>query len=402
MKVGIISLVSAIHDQDSIMDQSRSLIEALEDSLEIKKIEVSQIDTVDLPVVFICTGGTESLFKKIYPQLEETGKPVTLLSTNYHNSLPASMEILYWLKRRGLTDSILLHGPVEDIVAKIKSRARIVGIKEALKKKKAGVIGQPSDWLIASDVDYQKVRERWGVTFEDIPLQKLLDSRDSFSMQDINLAMIDFADASFKKEISAADMQEAVRIFLALEKIVRESGLSAFTLRCFDLLSALKNTGCLALSRLNDQGIPSGCEGDIPSLFTMMVSQLLTGEPSFMANPSQVHPDGVMFAHCTVPTRMVASYGYKTHFESGLGVAIAGTFENSPVTVSKINGPGLDEIFAADGEIIASPSQENLCRTQIKIKFNDGNDYFLKNPLGNHHIITKGEHSAMLKALFDF
>lgn len=402
MKIGIISLVSDIHNRGVIMDELGKIRDRLSEFLEVKEIDISAVATVDLVAVLIGTGGTEHMFKAIFPQLKGSGKPVTLISTNYHNSLPASLEILYWLKQQGVENMVLLHGPVEGMVAEIKMRECLAEVDKKLKQLKIGMIGSSSDWLIASEVDKEGVMDKWGVSFVDIPVQELVNSRELFSLQEINQALIDFSNADYTRGISGSGMMEAVRVYLGLEKIVNEYGIGALTLRCFDLLDSIKNTGCLALSRLNDQGIPAGCEGDIPALFTMIIYYFLTGQPSFMANPAQIQADGIVFTHCTVPTRLVASYGYQPHFESGLGVAIAGSFVEGPVTVSKIGGKKLDRFFSQDGEITAALANSNLCRTQVKVKLYQGEDYFLKAPLGNHHIIVPGHYSKQFHRIMEY
>ena len=39
--------------------------------------------------------------------------------------------------------------------------------------EKLGVIGKPSDWLIASDVDYETAKKVFGVELIDIPIERV-------------------------------------------------------------------------------------------------------------------------------------------------------------------------------------------------------------------------------------
>jgi len=402
MKIGIISLVAEVHDPDNISHTSKPLINSLKDVFDINEISISEIHLVDFPIVFIRTGGTEHQFKKIFPHLINTGLPITLLSTNSHNSLPASLEILYWINKKGSKNTLLLHGSSDSIIDKIKMRSRHIEIAGTLKKMNIGVIGKPSDWLIASDIDYDKVRKKWGVTFTSIELAEVIANAGKFSPALVKETLLKFPSAQYIDGPGEQDLATAVRIYLALKKIAADYKLSALTLRCFDLLKPLNNTGCLALARLNDEGFPAGCEGDIPALFTMIINSLITGSPAFMANPSEIAEDGIIFAHCTVPLHMVHSFGYKTHFESGIGVGISGKFSEDYMTISKINGDGLDSYYAAAGDIIPVKESPNLCRTQVKIKISRGYDYFVKYPLGNHHVISKGDHTECFTDLMNY
>ncbi|MCF0167165.1 MAG: fucose isomerase, partial [Bacteroidales bacterium] len=167
--------------------------------------------------------------------------------------------------------------------------------------------------------------------------------------------------------------------------------LSALTVRCFDLIDPCRTTSCLALSRLNDEGIISGCEGDVPSLWTMMVVFAATKHASFMANPSSSNPSEnvVDFAHCTIPAKMTTSFTLPTHFESGMSVAIAGKLPVGDYRIVKIGGRNLDKMFTAKGKITHNTHIAARCRTQIRFQFADFEQYrnFADNRLGNHIII---------------
>ena len=193
----------------------------------------------------------------------------------------------------------------------------------------------------------------------------------------------------------------AVEIHEALKSIVMEHNLNGLTLRCFDLLTSVGNTGCLALARLNAQGIPAGCEGDVPALLSMTIARAATGVSGFQANPSRIDPETgeMLFAHCTVPLDIVSSYDYDTHFESGIGVGIRGRFEVGPVTVFKVSGD-LSRHFVAEGILTGNQAEPDLCRTQVLLRLDPADArYFLTEPIGNHHIIIPGRHKAVLEEI---
>jgi len=98
------------------------------------------------------------------------------------------------------------------------------------------------------------------------------------------------------------------------------------TLRCFDLIGDDGVTGCVALSLLADQGLPAGCEGDVPSIVGLLWLRLLTGEAAWMANPAWIDPDaGELLARALHGAAHAGRVIHlDTHFESGSGVAIGG------------------------------------------------------------------------------
>ena len=239
-------------------------------------------------------------------------------------------------------------------------------------KLRLGVVGKPSDWLIASNVDYEDVLRTMNIELIDIPIERM-----------ISLGEVD------------PGMKGAEAIYERLKELVVEYNLQGVTLRCFDLLSTVKNTGCIALSKLNDEGIPASCEGDIPTLLTMMIVKRLTGELCFQVNPARIQNDGQMlFAHCTLPLKMTEKHEFTTHFESGIGVAIHGDLPTGDYTLVKMSGD-MKRLLAVDVELEHCQFEQNLCRTQVWIKANPlVSQYFLTAPIHNHHILIRGHHAA--------
>ena len=231
-----------------------------------------------------------------------------------------------------------------------------------------------------------------GARLEPIPMEELLQeiasAKEDDAPQEVPMA-----------QNVRASYPGATQIYHALKALISAHSLSALTLRCFDLLTTVENTGCLALASLNADGFPASCEGDVPALLSMMISEALTGYTGFQANPSRIDVETgeILFAHCTVPFNMVRNWQYDTHFESGIGVGIHGEIPEGPVTVFKVSGK-LDRFFAAEGELLYNQYEDNLCRTQVVLKVKpEEARYFLTKPIGNHHIIVPGH----CKALFE-
>ena len=194
----------------------------------------------------------------------------------------------------------------------------------------------------------------------------------------------------------------AIRIYKALKNLVIDYRLDGFTLRCFDLLGSIHNTGCLALALLNAEGIVAGCEGDVPAMISMAITNALIGKTGFQANPARIDTSNgeMWFAHCTIPLNMVQKISLDTHFESGIGVGICGSVEKGPITIFKTDADG-ERFFAEEGMLNACPSKADLCRTQMVISLSrkENTSYFLTNPIGNHHIIVAGHHKNLYEEM---
>ena len=375
MPAVLYTLTSDLHKEAAIPASQENFIRQIEAAMGERFIfrgsDFSDYGRAGNPVIYVRTGGTEGLFKSLGLQGD-----VRLLASGGSNSLAASMEILSYLRSLGRRGEIL-HGTPSRIAARISAPPEEAAPDASpfigklppvdLGGIRLGVIGRPSDWLISSGVDYAKARSRLGVELVDIPIGELLERlRHTDDLR------------SFKGSEAIYD---------ALKDIVREHGLYGLTIRCFDLLDAVHNTGCLALARLNAEGIPAACEGDIPALLSMAYLMKVKGRPGFQCNLSRIDGDNLLFAHCTVPLTMAASYRYDTHFESGLGTAIKAQLPPGEVEIFKI-APDLESFVLIPGRVVANTDEKNLCRTQIVVNAPDASGYFLTSPLANHHVVS--------------
>ena len=392
--IAIYTITSPLHHADAVNAAASEFLNSLKVDYDFRGDDFTDYGEHTLDLIFVRTGGTEGIFRQMLPSLlEKSSRPLFLLTSGKSNSLAASMEILSYIQQNQLQGEII-HGSYDYIRQRILSLTKTMAAKKRLSECRIGVIGKPSDWLIASDVEKGMVRQNLGVTLVDIPMTELLDAiEQTHSRPEEKTTHTPLIDAA---------LPGAYRIYDALKVIVSRYHLDGLTLRCFDLLSTVHNTGCLALAKLNAEGIVAGCEGDIPTALTMILALSTVGETGFQANPAQINVETgeVLFAHCTIPFNMVERFEYDTHFESGIGVGIRGYVKEGPVTIVKVSGDG-SRHFIAEGLLLQCQSNPDLCRTQLLVRLDDKSaaEYFLTRPIGNHHVILRGRHQAELQHL---
>lgn len=395
MKIGLYKLVSEEHNEGYINQTLKGFITEIEEKLgeKFEDINLEDFNCKDyFPLIFVKSGGAEGKFKQIFKQVK---RPYLLLSSGLYNSLAASLEIASFLKQKNKRVEII-HGDSEYIARRIKELRKIFQVKNKLFSVKLGVVGKPSDWLIASDVDYNKVKDALGISLIDIKMDELVKEIDQ-DHHFIHPKLKNIREKRFNKK----SIEGALKIYSGFKAIVNKYKLDGITVRCFDLLEIYKNSGCLGTSLLNDEGIVAGCEGDVSALISMTILNFLTDEPVFMANPSSIDIDKneIILAHCTLPLNMPDKFYLKTHFESGIGVGIKGDIREGEATIFKLSGDG-KEYFVSGGEIVENLSNENLCRTQIRLRMDEDVKYFLQNSIGNHHLICKGDYSELVREFF--
>lgn len=398
MVINLITFASLLHKQASIRSSHEVILTELEKYFTVNFVNYQDINKLtpdDFSILFIATGGVERL---VIQHFESLPRPTILLADGMQNSLAAALEISSWLRGRGMKSEIL-HGELSEIVKRIFVLHSNFIAQRSLFGLRIGVMGTPSSWLIASNVDYLLAKRRWGVEYTDVTLERIYEYYEQTTDEEVGEACALLAGKALAcREATPEDMIKAMRLYCAVKKIVDEEHLSALTLSCFRLIEQTGTTGCLALALLNDEGIIAGCEGDLQSVFTMLTAKVLTGKSAFMANPSMINArtNEIILAHCTIGIGQTEQFIIRNHFETESGIGIQGILPTGDVTVVKCGGECLDEYYLSSGTLLENTNYINMCRTQVRIKMNSSAGYFLKSPLGNHHILLHGNHEKML------
>ena len=490
MQINLSLISSSLHNITELSQKRMEVIEALKALGDVSIFKNSSPASCGIEsatgeivnVAYVLTGGTESLFIKLFGENCSRLGNITIISDAYHNSLAASQEICTWLYNNGVQHRhihIPLHSPDATLnrlptllcaespapqrcecnagVAAIREGAEAAGIEaagieaasteaataeaagieaartEAARTEAAsteaataeaagieaatadalvkalggctiGLIGEASPWLIASGIDKEALSERCGVSFREISIGTLTDKYLGYrelwknhtlsagARAELDEVLCRFS-CSLEGDRTTEDLSDAAIMYLALASICKEEHLDAVTVKCFDLLSSCKTTACLALALLNDNGKIAGCEGDIPSICTMLAICKALGRPSFMANPASIDSDNLSidFAHCTIPTVMVESCTLPSHFESGIGIGINGEVPLGNYTLCKLSGKTLERSLICNGRLVKGEYLSNRCRTQVRFIFESKAEFdaFSKARVGNHIILFK-------------
>jgi L-fucose isomerase-like protein len=380
-------------------DQVRATIDAVSRSLDAHGIAhaMEMPGAAAADALFIVTGGTEH---HALEALDRARGPVLLIAHAERNSLPAALEILGRARQSGRTGCICL---LSDRAGGFEMLARLashLSVRRRLMSARLGRIGAPSDWLVASMPDAATVEDAWGPRVVDVPIDEVLEAMGAADPADAAAVRRDFVSgASAIAEPSPDDIDRAARVTVALRNVAARHRLDACAVRCFDLVTGAHTTGCLALSWLLDHGVTAGCEGDLPATITMMWMGAMSGGPAFLANPQDVDPGAntVSLAHCTVARRMVSGYALRSHFESSIGVGIAGVIDPGDATVARIGGADLRALWVSDAAVVGRGDHPRRCRTQVQVRLSGDAGAILTQPLGNHLVLARGHWAAALQ-----
>ena len=99
MNIALYTLTSSLHDKSAVDAVTLEFLSSIETVLgygfDFRGDDFSSYGKSDLDVIFIRTGGSEGLFRKVFPTLSGN---ILLLTSGKSNSLAASLEILSFLR----------------------------------------------------------------------------------------------------------------------------------------------------------------------------------------------------------------------------------------------------------------------------------------------------------------
>ncbi len=163
MNIAIYTLTSELHNEQAVSTATQEFLRSLGVDYELKGCNYADYGTHALDLIYVRTGGTEGIFRRLLPQLQQqSNKPFYLLTSGKSNSLAASMEILSFLRQQQIRGEII-HGSEAYMHHRITLLERVGETLRKLKGTRLGVIGEPSDWLISSVYDRQAVADRLGI-----------------------------------------------------------------------------------------------------------------------------------------------------------------------------------------------------------------------------------------------
>jgi len=185
-------------------------------------------------------------------------------------------------------------------------------------------------------------------------------------------------------EPTEQDVIKAAKTYVAARNLIRKYEADAITIDCLGLINSnlLDTTPCIALSKLSDEGVAAGCEADLDSTLTMLISHYLLGEPSFIGDPTvDTVRNTWINSHCTSPTKLSgpdgnsAPYNLRGYAHLDLGVSPQVFWpEGQEVTLAKYQRH--KEMVIGSGKVIRNidtpPSR--MCITSVEVDVDGVND----------------------------
>lgn len=252
--------------------------------------------------------------------------------------------------------------------------ARAAMLKRTLQRMRIGYMGGHPDIMLSMTADEYGLKKTLGVSV--IPL------RDNLYKERQRAVSEDTAQADWTAvkesvgQVQAADADgvDASKGFLAMKALANEMQLDALSLNCWPHLKARI---CLPISRLNDEGIGSGCEGDLHSTILMQALCALSGRAAINGDFLRMYEKGqdndLLFSHCgagpmsmaRTPADIILQESIETH--DGLGIFFPA---DQPGTVTALNLMGSRAGYRLSAMVgVVQPTDLTYEGTPMRLRF---------------------------------
>jgi len=201
----------------------------------------------------------------------------------------------------------------------------------------------------------------------------------------------------------------AAKTYFASKNILKKFEGDAISLDCLGLLGAdlIHTTPCLGFSRLNDEGVPAGCEADMDSILTMVLLRHLFSKPGFMTDPTvDTVKNRWIGSHCTSPTKLSGIGGQSepfllrgyAHLDLGVSPQVIWR-EGQEVTLIRFR-PNENVMKIGSGKVVGNidfAPPANMCITSVEVEVDDVED--MRDVEGSIHVMLMyGNHLKELSA----
>jgi len=143
------------------------------------------------------------------------------------------------------------------------------------------------------------VRERLGTEIMVRPLSQFRDRYSRIAEHDIEAYWRERKARYRASDVSASELQGALRTALAIREVLAEEGAAAFGVNCFGdlVLDGSRDVPCLAQALLREEGYVAACDGDYLAMMSMMFITHMLDSPCMMSNMYPVQYVGALKDH---------------------------------------------------------------------------------------------------------
>ncbi|MBN1554548.1 MAG: hypothetical protein JXA11_07365 [Phycisphaerae bacterium] len=330
--------------------------------------------------------------------LEEWAVPTLLwaLPGMETGALCGVQQLTSYLKPLGAAYACVF-GEFTDAQARDKAKTYLTAatVKATMRRARVGLLGHRVAGMTETAADEFALKKVIGPRIVPLDVPQFLEAAEKESDDEAKKLWQDTIASAAACKVSEAEGLDSMKVYLAIRKLIDLHGLDALTVGCYP---HLMGRVCLAASRLADEGIPLGCEGDVNGAVGQLLLTKLTNHPTH--NTDWLDPldaESVVFTHCGSGSFTLAEKKEDITLDSvrlmGQGVCALFPAKTGPVTLlSLIPSGGAYQLAMMEGE--ALPVDMVFPGNPVRVKFPVSPaaliDWIAAEGIGHHWMIGYG------------
>lgn len=457
-RLGVIAVAKYNHQKDEIIAMLSYYKERLGgeadlttdicDTVLFNDVDVAQAakrmerDRVDA-IVFIV--GTWIFSSHIIAAVNDLNVPFILygLSDKIANgNFGASIQIRYVLQEMG-KKFLYLYGEArsEENIRQILKYTKASWVKNSIRNEKIATIGGKCMMMYQTQVNEFSWKRTFGIDFPQYDTVQVFTEMKNVSDEEAQKVADEFAGKFDRIVWSIEETGEKIardailsqaKMYLAFQRLAKMYNISVFANKCMpEMASAVygyKYAGCMATCMLNESGLLTACEADLPAALTMLILSRLSGKKVFFADIARLSADRqrITFFNCgTAPVSLAdrsqpvelwptpaatADEGVPNEYltegaDKERGACVRFDLQNGRnVTIMRIGGN--------DGTLRFHVAKAVTCPREVErdevlgqrwpgfgLKFKGDIDAFIQNTVGHHYVLVDGDYVRELKYL---
>ncbi|MFC1960736.1 hypothetical protein ACFLYO_08500 [Chloroflexota bacterium] len=297
----------------------------------------------------------------------------------------------------------LLYGPLGDTAQaeKTAAYAKACAIKKKLCGARLAVIGRRTEGMTPTAVDEVEILRLFGTRLINYGLDEIADRAAEISAEDAAAAWEKMSTGATSIMAQTEHGLNTARNYLVCQQLVEEQGLAAVSIGSYP---QCQGTMCLPIAWLNEEGVPTGCEGDVNSTLNMLLLSLLSADPIHFGEMLGIDEEKntLVTSHCGCGSPSLAGEdGFTLHPVrlANDGVCIRFTAKPGPVTfVNLVGRKGNYRLCAFEGAAIPTEMvfEGNPLKFVMKTPFSTIWEQVAQHGCGHHWMTVYGHVTPVL------
>lgn len=248
----------------------------------------------------------------------------------------------------------------------VREVIQAAAVGRRLRTARVGLVGHPFEGMTDLMFDGLSMRQVVGPVVWPVEPEAIAVRFGEIAPADV-AALVAKERARYRIDMDAAVFEASARMALALESVVKERKLDAFT--AFDQVwlsdPRIGIIPSYGTGRLCEIGIPAAPEGDVPTAVAQLALQELAGEATTLENyVIDYDNNAVMFSHdghgnpaLATPGGVAVKHSIYYQGVRGFGAGFEFAYEPSPITnLAIVNvGDGAWRFVISEGELLPFP-----------------------------------------------